>query len=183
MNFVSRPFDPDFKAGRKFPAFSIRATTGASQTHACRRNDDSRYGMMAAASLELSGISKRYPGVQALNRVDFECRPGEIHAVLGENGSGKSTLLGIAAGAVAADEGGIAIMGNRLPSADPLQARRLGLAVVYQDDSLVRELSVTENLLLGAVDGPKSLAASGNGRQSNWRLTASASRPIRWSDN
>jgi ribose transport system ATP-binding protein len=115
--------------------------------------------MMAAASLQLSGISKRYPGVQALNRVDFECRPGEIHAVLGENGSGKSTLLGIAAGAVAADEGRITIMGNPLPSADPLQARRLGLAVVYQDDSLVRELSVTENLLLGAVDGPKSLAA------------------------
>ena len=115
--------------------------------------------MMAAASLELSGISKRYPGVQALNRVDFECRPGEIHAVLGENGSGKSTLLGIAAGAVAADEGRITIMGNTLLRADPLQARRLGLAVVYQDDSLVRELSVTENLLLGAVDGPKSLAA------------------------
>ena len=114
--------------------------------------------MMAAASLELSGISKRYPGVQALNRVDLACRPGEIHAVLGENGSGKSTLLGIAAGAVAADEGRIAIMGNPLAGADPLQARRLGLAVVYQDDSLVRELSVAENLLLGTVDGPKSLA-------------------------
>jgi ribose transport system ATP-binding protein len=113
---------------------------------------------MAAASLELSGISKRYPGVQALNRVDFACRPGEIHAVLGENGSGKSTLLGIAAGAVAADEGRIAIMGNPLMGADPLQARRFGLAVVYQDDSLVRELSVAENLLLGTVDGPKSLA-------------------------
>ena len=95
--------------------------------------------------------------MQALNRVDFECRPGEIHAVLGENGSGKSTLLGIAAGAVAADEGQIVIMGHPLVGADPLQARRLGLAVVYQDDSLVRELSVAENLLLGAVDGPKSL--------------------------
>jgi ribose transport system ATP-binding protein len=114
--------------------------------------------MMAAASLELSGISKRYPGVQALNRVDFACRPGEIHAVLGENGSGKSTLLGIAAGAVAADEGRISIMGSQLTGADPLQARRFGLAVVYQDDSLVRELSVAENLLLGAVDEPKSLA-------------------------
>ena len=113
---------------------------------------------MAAASLELSGISKRYPGVQALNGVDFACRPGEIHAVLGENGSGKSTLLGIAAGAVAADEGRIAIMGNPLVGADPLQARRFGLAVVYQDDSLVRELPVAENLLLGTVDGPKSLA-------------------------
>ena len=116
---------------------------------------------MAAASLELSGISKRYPGVQALNRVDLACRPGEIHAVLGENGSGKSTLLGIAAGAVAADEGRIAIMGNPLAGADPLQARRLGLVVVYQDDSLVRELSVAENLLLGTVDGPKSLAGKG----------------------
>ena len=113
---------------------------------------------MAAVSLELSGISKRYPGVQALNRVDFECRPGEIHAVLGENGSGKSTLLGIAGGAISADEGRIAIMGNPLMGADPLRARRLGLAVVYQDDSLVRELSVAENLLLGAVDGPKTLA-------------------------
>jgi ribose transport system ATP-binding protein len=113
---------------------------------------------MAAASLELSGISKRYPGVQALNRVDFECRPGEIHAVLGENGSGKSTLLGIAGGAVAADEGRITIMGNSLLGADPLQARQFGLAVVYQDDSLIRELTVAENLLLGTVNGPKSLA-------------------------
>ncbi|MGO9046761.1 MAG: ATP-binding cassette domain-containing protein [Xanthobacteraceae bacterium] len=114
--------------------------------------------MAPVVSLELSGISKRYPGVQALDRVDFECRAGEIHAVLGENGSGKSTLLGIAAGAVAADEGRIAIMGRPLTSADPLLARQLGLAVVYQDDSLVRELSVAENLLLGVVDGPKTLA-------------------------
>src|SRR5580692_9106600 len=115
--------------------------------------------MNSVPSLELSGISKRYPGLQALDRVDFECRAGEIHAVLGENGSGKSTLLGVAAGAVAADQGRITIMGNPLLRADPLQARRLGLAVVYQDDSLVRELSVTENLLLGAIDGPKRLAA------------------------
>jgi ribose transport system ATP-binding protein len=112
---------------------------------------------MAAVSLELSGISKRYPGVQALNRVDFECRPGEIHAVLGENGSGKSTLLGIAGGAVVTDEGRVTIMGQPLVTADPLRARQLGLAVVYQDDSLVRELTVAENLLLGAVDGRTTL--------------------------
>src|SRR5262249_58284649 len=85
-------------------------------------------------------------------------RAGEIHAVLGENGSGKSTLLGIAAGAVAADEGRIAIMGKPLTSADSLLARQLGLAVVYQDDSLVRELSVAENLLLGSRNGPQTLA-------------------------
>jgi ribose transport system ATP-binding protein len=112
---------------------------------------------LATASLELSSISKRYPGVQALNRVSFECRPGEIHAVLGENGSGKSTLLGIASGAVGADQGRVTIMGEALTSADPLLARRLGLATVYQDDSLVRELTVAENLLLGAANGPASL--------------------------
>ena len=112
---------------------------------------------MVAASLELSAISKRYPGVQALKRVDFECRPGEIHAVLGENGSGKSTLLGIAGGAIFADEGWVTIMGKRLAAADPLHARQLGLAVVYQDDSLVRELTVAENLLLGAIDSPTTL--------------------------
>ena len=112
---------------------------------------------MAAAALELTAISKRYPGVQALNSVNFECRAGEIHAVLGENGSGKSTLLGIAGGAVSADEGRVMIMGQQLLAADPLQARQLGLAVVYQDDSLVRELTVAENLLLAAVDGPASV--------------------------
>jgi ribose transport system ATP-binding protein len=113
---------------------------------------------MAAASLEIIEISKRYPGVQALSRVSFECRPGEIHAVLGENGSGKSTLLGIASGAVVADSGSIEIMGKPLTAADPLLARSLGLATVYQDDSLVRELTVAENLLLGALEDPASLA-------------------------
>jgi ribose transport system permease protein/ribose transport system ATP-binding protein len=116
------------------------------------------FGAMATVSLALTNVSKRYPGVQALNRVSFECRPGEIHAVLGENGSGKSTLLGVASGATLADEGEVMIMGEALTSADPLLARRLGLASVYQDDSLVREFTVAENLLLGAVDGPVSLS-------------------------
>jgi ribose transport system ATP-binding protein len=107
---------------------------------------------MASASLKLSGITKRYLGVLALDNVDFECRPGEIHAVLGENGSGKSTLLGIAGGAIEPDEGRVRIMDSALAAADPLLARRLGLAIVYQDDSLVRELSVAENLVLGARD-------------------------------
>ncbi len=105
---------------------------------------------MAAASLKITDLSKRYPGVQALNRVSLECRPGEIHAIVGENGSGKSTLLGIASGAVVPDAGIVTIMGRPLAAADPLLARRLGLATVYQDDSLVRELTVAENLYLGA---------------------------------
>src|SRR5438477_486507 len=112
---------------------------------------------MAQASLAIVEVSKRYPGVQALSRVSFECRPGEVHAVLGENGSGKSTLLGIASGAVAADEGRVEIMGGLLAAADPLLARRLGLATVYQDDSLVRELTVAQNLYLAATGNPVKL--------------------------
>jgi ribose transport system permease protein/ribose transport system ATP-binding protein len=114
---------------------------------------------MVAAALDLSGISKRYPGVQALDRVDFTCLPGEIHAVLGENGSGKSTLLGIASGAVAADDGTVTILGQVLTRADPRLARRLGLATVYQDDSLVRELTVAENMILGAGAGAATVGA------------------------
>ncbi len=113
---------------------------------------------MAPLALELSGITKRYPGVLALDRVRFECRPGEVHAVLGENGSGKSTLLGIASGSKAPDEGHVSIMGQRLAAADPLRARRLGLAIVYQDDSLVRELTVAENLVLGMLDGRATMS-------------------------
>jgi ribose transport system ATP-binding protein len=109
-----------------------------------------------AISLQLTDISKTYPGVRALNGMSFECRAGEIHAVLGENGSGKSTLLGIASGAVVPDSGRIEIMGQPLAGADPLVARSLGLATVYQDDSLVREMTVTENLLLGALEPPAS---------------------------
>jgi ribose transport system ATP-binding protein len=109
---------------------------------------------MAGASLEIIDVSKRYPGVQALNRVSVECRPGEIHAVLGENGSGKSTLLGVASGAVVPDSGFVKITGRPLAVADPSLARELGLATVYQDDSLVRELTVAENLVLGAVTAP-----------------------------
>jgi ribose transport system ATP-binding protein len=112
---------------------------------------------MAAASLELRGISKRYPGVQALSCVDFECGPGEVHAVLGENGSGKSTLLGIASGSIASDEGRVTIMGEALTNADPMLAHRLGLATVYQDNSLIQELSIADNLILGAWEDHGSL--------------------------
>ena len=108
---------------------------------------------MTAPALKLSNISKQYPGVLALNHVSLECLAGEVHAVLGENGSGKSTLLGIASGARAPDTGTVEILGRPLTTADPLMARRLGLATVYQDNSLVPELTVAQNLLLG-VTGP-----------------------------
>jgi ribose transport system ATP-binding protein len=107
---------------------------------------------MGTVSLKLSGVSKTYPGVRALDDMNFECLAGEIHAVLGENGSGKSTLLSIASGSVRPDSGTIEIMGQPLTAADPLMARELGLATVYQDDSLVRELTVAQNLFLASAD-------------------------------
>ena len=70
-------------------------------------------------ALRLLGISKRYPGVQALRDVSFECAEGEIHAVVGENGSGKSTLLGMASGVNAPDTGSVEILGQQLPWAHP----------------------------------------------------------------
>lgn len=104
-----------------------------------------------SAALRLTGISKRYPGVQALRDVSFECLAGEVHAVVGENGSGKSTLLGIASGATSPDAGTVEILGHELAFARPALARDLGLAVVYQDNSLIPELSVADNLYLSAI--------------------------------
>jgi ribose transport system ATP-binding protein len=102
--------------------------------------------------LRLEDVSKTYPGVRALDNVSIECRAGEIHAILGENGSGKSTLMKIASGVVKPDSGRVHIGGVLLPASDPRKARDLGLATVYQDDSLVLELSVAQNLLLAATD-------------------------------
>ena len=108
---------------------------------------------MATTVLKAENVSKTYPGVRALDDVSIDCQAGEVHAILGENGSGKSTLLKIAAGALKQDSGAIEINGENLASADPRLAASLGLATVYQDDSLVRELTVAQNLYLGAPRG------------------------------
>jgi len=98
--------------------------------------------------LSLRGVSKAFGAVQALRDVGFDCRAGEIHALVGENGSGKSTLLGIASGFVRSDAGTVEIGGRRLRRASPAEARRLGLGMVYQTYSHVQGLSVAQNLFL-----------------------------------
>lgn len=103
--------------------------------------------------LKMEQVSRTYPGVRALDQVSIDCRAGEVHAILGENGSGKSTLMKVASGTVEPDSGRVWIGGKMLASADPRLARELGLATVYQDDSLVRELTVAQNLFLGAASG------------------------------
>ena len=100
--------------------------------------------------LELRGVSRQFGAVRALTDVSFECRAGEVHALVGENGSGKSTLLGIASGFVDPDVGSVAIGGKRLRRDSPAQARRLGLAMAYQDTSLVLAEPVKNNLYLAA---------------------------------
>ncbi|HVC45085.1 MAG TPA: ATP-binding cassette domain-containing protein, partial [Candidatus Binataceae bacterium] len=99
--------------------------------------------------LEMSGIAKRFPGVLALAGVDFDLRSGEVHALFGENGAGKSTLINIVAGTFAADAGEMRYRGEPLAALTPHRARVIGISPVFQEFSLVSELSVEDNLFLG----------------------------------
>lgn len=100
--------------------------------------------------LELRGVSRQFGAVRALTDVSFDCRAGEVHALVGENGSGKSTLLGIASGFVKPDRGTVRIGGELLHRDSPAESRRLGLAMAYQDTSLVLAQPVKNNLYLAA---------------------------------
>src|SRR5436309_1093306 len=99
--------------------------------------------------LEVRGVSKRFPGVVALDRVDLDVRAGEVHVVLGENGAGKSTLMKILSGAYRKDDGEILIDGQPVEIRDPRHAQELGIAIIYQTFNQVPHLSVAENILLG----------------------------------
>jgi ABC-type sugar transport system ATPase subunit len=99
--------------------------------------------------LNLCGISKRYPGVIALNSISLAVERGTIHAVVGENGAGKSTLIKIITGITQADEGQIRLRGEPVTIGDPREANRLGIVSVPQDILLVPELLIGRNILLG----------------------------------
>ena len=100
--------------------------------------------------LVLSQISKRYGGVRALENVDFSCGRGNIHAVLGENGAGKSTLIKIVAGAVQPDAGSIALDGKRRQFNSPSAATAAGVVCIFQELSLMPDLSVADNISIAA---------------------------------
>jgi ribose transport system ATP-binding protein len=100
--------------------------------------------------LRLEQISRQFPGVLALDRVDFELRAGEVHVLFGENGAGKSTLISIVAGALRPSGGRMLFRGEPLELASVHQARALGISAVFQEFSLVPQLTVEENLFLGA---------------------------------
>ncbi len=99
--------------------------------------------------LKMHNISKSFPGVKALQKVNLEVKQGEVHALLGENGAGKSTLLKILAGAYMKDEGDIYIDGKLIEYMDPKIAENLGVSIIYQEFSCLPYLSVAENIFLG----------------------------------
>ena len=100
-------------------------------------------------ALEIRGLTKRYPGVLALDQIDLDLHPGEIHALVGENGAGKSTLIRVLSGATPADAGTIRIIGAEFSPRDPREAQLLGIATIQQEVPLVPDLTVAENLFLG----------------------------------
>ncbi|MGV7209136.1 ABC transporter ATP-binding protein [Oxalobacteraceae bacterium A2-2] len=107
----------------------------------------------AAARLSLRGIVKRFGQLQVLHAVDLEIAPGEIHCLLGENGAGKSTLCNVIFGVHGADGGAMALDGQPYQPQGPAQALQDGIAMVHQHFSLVRDMTVVDNLMLGQAGG------------------------------
>lgn len=112
-------------------------------------SSDRLNGSSSTPLVSVRSVSKSFGGVAALRSVDFELLPGEVHALLGGNGAGKSTLIKILSGVQDYDEGMIELGGEQVRFTSPAQSREAGVAVVYQDLSLVESLSVADNLLLG----------------------------------
>ncbi|HET7294089.1 MAG TPA: sugar ABC transporter ATP-binding protein [Vicinamibacteria bacterium] len=103
--------------------------------------------------LSVSGLAKAFPGVRALDGVDFEVERGEVHALVGENGAGKSTLIKALGGAVVPERGEMLLEGEPLPRGDTLASRRRGVSIVYQELALAPELTAAENIFLGREEG------------------------------
>lgn len=109
--------------------------------------------MTAEPIVSIRGLTMRFGGLTALDGVDLDIRPGQVHALLGENGSGKSTLIKVLSGTYAPEPGGrIEVRGRAVPLPVPAgYFRRLGISFVHQDLALVGQLSVVENLRLASV--------------------------------
>ncbi|MCL5611041.1 MAG: ABC transporter ATP-binding protein [Chloroflexi bacterium] len=115
------------------------------QAHPLSMKDAKRGDMV----LQVRGITKRFPGVVANDRIDFDIKAGEIHAILGENGAGKTTLMKILFGLIQPDEGEIYIHGEKVNFRSPLDAIHLGIGMVHQNRKLIPAHSVIENIILG----------------------------------
>src|ERR1700751_5197028 len=128
--------------------------------------------------LRLEGVTKRYGGVTALANVDFACSLGTIHAVAGENGAGKSSLMKIIAGVVRPDEGQIYLEDQPVQFASPAEAARLGIAFIFQELSLLPDLSVSDNISI--TNPPKHFGLID--RRQQRKRASEILREIGWTD-
>jgi len=112
--------------------------------------------------LEMRNITKAFPGVVALDNIDFCVEAGEVRSLCGENGAGKSTMMKILNGILQADSGAIMINGNPVKIENTQEAQKLGLSLIFQEFNLISTLSVAENIYLGKLTG-------GNNRLVNWK--------------
>src|SRR6185503_875638 len=115
--------------------------------------------------LEMKAVKKRFGANVALGGVDLAVQAGEVHALLGQNGAGKSTLMKVLSGAIQPDEGEMRLDGQPYRPADPLEARRAGVAMIYQELSLAPHLTVAENILLGMEPTVAGVVQRGEARQ------------------
>ncbi len=127
--------------------------------------------------LTMHGIDKSFGGVKALVGVDLEVIKGEVHALIGENGAGKSTLMKVLSGALQADNGEMFLSGEPYRPRDPLQARRIGIAMVYQELNLALHLTVEENLILGIESSRFGLIQRGVYRENIHKALETLSHP------
>ena len=105
--------------------------------------------------MDIQGISKKFPGVQALKNVSFKIYSGEVHSLVGENGAGKSTLMNILSGVYGQTEGKLIWRGKEVRFRDTREPKSLGIAMIHQELSLASHLSVMENLFMGRLPKTK----------------------------
>ncbi|MEE0203408.1 MAG: sugar ABC transporter ATP-binding protein, partial [Muricomes sp.] len=127
--------------------------------------------MSANFILNMSDITKRFPGVLALDHVSLRVKKGEVHALLGENGAGKSTLMKILAGAYVKDEGEIEVFSKKTELGNPKAAENLGISIIYQELNLIPTLTVAENIFLGRYKMRGSI-------QVNWKEVYAAAEEL-----
>ena len=111
--------------------------------------------MATAQLLSLTGVSKVFPGVKALDNVQFDLNEGEVHAIVGENGAGKSTLMKILSGIYKKDAGDVKYRGESVEIPNPYEAQRLGISIIHQELNLMPDLTVAQNIFIGREDRRK----------------------------